>query len=76
MDDDIPDGVPADPDSPAGQRRKMELDMHHMRNSQDLIREHVRMQAQISRHAFTCLLEEGFTEQQALDLIKARGAML
>lgn len=74
--DEVPDGVPPNPDSPAERRCQMQASVHEMRNSQDLLREHIRLQAQATRHTFLCLLQEGFSDQQALDLIKARGPML
>lgn len=72
----MPDGMPPDADSPAGKRAQLDADVRHMQNCQDSLREVTRLQAQMTMHAFRCLVEEGFSEQQALDLIKARGAML
>lgn len=45
-------------------------------DNMDLVRKHTELNAVLMRTAYETLKSSGFTEEQAIELIKARGPML
>ena len=74
--DQSPDGMPPAPDSPEGQKLQFEQQIKILHATRDVMQEFTRMQAESMAHAFKCLQEAGFSDPQALEIIKVRGSSL
>ena len=73
---DIPDSVPPDPGSPADELLKLQANVRNANNNMSVFRESMRLQSRMLRFTYECLIEQNFSQEQALEIIKTRGSNL
>ena len=73
---DVPDSVPPDPGSPADELLKLKASVRNANDNMGVFRESMRLQSRMLRFTYECLLEQNFTSEQALEIIKTRGTSL
>ena len=73
---DIPDSVPPDPGSPADDLAKLKANVRNANDNMSVFRESMRLQSRMLRFTYECLIEQNFSPEQALEIIKTRGSNL